>query len=54
MCFLLDIYNGNGSESLRPGATPPTERPGTVPKAKPKFDFGGKDINMAMKRIDYE
>ncbi|XP_076073940.1 uncharacterized protein LOC143045365 [Mytilus galloprovincialis] len=35
-----DIYNGNGSESLRPGATPPTERPGTVPKAKPKFDFG--------------
>lgn len=38
--MLTDIGNGQ-SENLRPGAAVPAERPGTVPKAKPKYDFGG-------------
>ena len=32
------------SENLRPGQTKVDERPRTVPKAKTRFDFGGKHI----------
>lgn len=38
--YISDI--GNASESLKPGAAQPQERPGTVPKAKSRFDYAGQ------------
>ena len=45
---LSDI--GSASAQLKPG-TQLNERPGTVPKAKQKFDFGGRYILFWMKSI---
>ncbi|XP_065921782.1 fas-binding factor 1 homolog isoform X2 [Magallana gigas] len=36
---------GNASESLKPGAAQPQERPGTVPKAKSRFDYAEMDMD---------
>jgi hypothetical protein len=42
MFFILDVDIGSASESLKPGAVHTQERPGTVPKAKSKYNYAGQ------------
>ncbi|XP_061181663.1 fas-binding factor 1 homolog isoform X1 [Saccostrea echinata] len=36
---------GSASSALKPGGAPPQERPGTVPKAKQKYDYADMDMD---------